>query len=59
MKESIVITILVVVLYIFYKSNKTNLLLIENNGNSIYVRDMPDKETSASLLSKLINIMYY
>ena len=58
MKESIVITILVVVLYIFYKSNKTNLLLIENNGNSIYVRDMPDKETSASLLSKLIDIMY-
>jgi len=58
MKESIIITVLVIIIYIFFVSNKTNLLLIENNGNSIYVRDMPDKDDSAIILSELINRMY-
>ena len=58
MKESIVISILIIIIYIFFISNKTNLLVLEKNGNKILVRDMKDASTSAELLSNVIDKMY-
>jgi hypothetical protein len=58
MKESIIISILIIIIYIFFISNKTNLLLIETNGNHILVRDTPDSTTSAELLDKIITNLY-
>ena len=58
MKESIIISILIIIIYIFFISNKTNLLLIESNGNKILVRDMKDSSESAELLSNVIDRMY-
>jgi len=58
MKESIIISILIIIIYIFFISNKTNLLLIEKNGNKILVRDMKDSSESAELLSNIIDRMY-
>jgi hypothetical protein len=58
MKESIIISILIIIIYIFFISNKTNLLLIERHGNKILVRDMPDASTSAELLNSIIDRLY-
>lgn len=58
MKESIIISIFIIIIYIFFISNKTNLLLIEKNGNKILVRDMKDASESAELLSTVIDKMY-
>ena len=58
MKESILISILIIIIYIFFISNKTNLVSIEKNGNKMMVRNTPDKEESAILLGKLIDCMY-
>ena len=58
MKESILISILIIIIYIFFINNRTNLVYIENNGNSVMVRDSNDKDTSAILLSELVNKMY-
>ena len=59
MKESIIITILIIIIYIFFISNKTNLLLIETNGNHVLVRNnTPDITTSAEVLGKIITNLY-
>lgn len=58
MKESIIISILIIIIYIFFISNKTNLLLIEANGNNIMVRDTKDAPTSAELLGNVIERMF-
>ena len=58
MKESILIAITIVLIYIFLFINKTNLKLVETNGNKVLVRDLPDYNSSANLLSALINNMY-
>ena len=58
MKESIIISILIIIIYIFFISNKTNLLLIEANGNKIMVRDTIDASMSAELLGTIIDRMY-
>jgi len=58
MKESILISILVIIIYIFFISNKTTLRSVERNGNTILVREGVDMEDSATLLSELIKSMY-
>ena len=58
MKESIIISTLIIIIYIFFKINKTNLLLIENNGNNVLVRNTSDSIESAKLLSEIINRLY-
>jgi len=58
MKESIFIAITIVLIYIFLFTNKTNLRLVEMNGNKVLVRDLPDYNKSAILLNKLIENMY-
>ena len=59
MKESIIISILIIIIYIFLISNKTNLLLIETNGNHVLVRnDTPNINTSAELLGNVITRLY-
>jgi hypothetical protein len=59
MKESIIISILIIIIYIFLISNKTNLLLIETNGNHVLVRDnTPNITNSAELLGNVITRLY-
>jgi predicted metal-dependent hydrolase len=58
MKETLFLIIFVIVFYIIFILNDSSLVKIENNGNTILVRDSPDKYTSAILLSELINRMY-
>lgn len=59
MKESIIISILIIIIYIFLISNKTNLLLIETNGNHVLVRNnTPNITNSAELLGNVITRLY-
>jgi len=59
MKESIIISILIIIIYIFFISNKTNLLLIETNGNHVLVRNnTPNINTSAEILGDIITKLY-
>lgn len=61
MKESILIALVIILLYIFIFNNTENIDLeyIENiEGNNVLVRKTQNNYTSAILLSKLINNMY-
>ena len=59
MKESIIITFLIIIIYIFLVSHNNNLTMVNTNGNKILVRsDMNDKNDSALLLNNLIEGMY-
>jgi len=58
MKESLLISITIVLIYIFLFINNTNLKLIESNGNHVLVRALPDCKLSADLLLLLIKDMY-
>jgi hypothetical protein len=58
MKESIMISILIIIIYIFFINNKTDLILFEHNGNKVLVRDTPNSADSAILLGELINRLY-
>jgi len=58
MKESIMISILIIIIYIFFINNKTDLILFENNGNKVLVRDTQNSADSAILLGELINRLY-
>lgn len=58
MKESIILAILIIIIYIFFISNKSNLLLVQSNETKVYVREMYDSNTSGMLLTELVNRMY-
>lgn len=60
MKESILISCIIVLIYVFmFNNNNSDLTLMEgSNGNKILVRDSEDKFESALLLNNLINNMY-
>ena len=59
MKETLIISFLVIFIYIFLIINKNNLVLIESNtGSKMLVHNDKTKEESAELLSKLIDNMY-
>jgi len=59
MKETLIICILVIFIYIFYIINKNKFTLIEaNNGQKVRVNDQIDKTGSANLLAEVIEKMY-
>ena len=59
MKESLIISALIVFIYIFLFSNKNNLVLMESNnsGTKFLVHNDKQKKESAALLSKIITNM--
>jgi predicted metal-dependent hydrolase len=58
MKETLIIIVFIIVFYIVFIMNDSSLVKFEVEGNTILVRDTPDKEQSAKVLSELINRMY-
>ena len=59
MKETFIICILVIFIYIFYIINKNKFTLIEaSNGQKVRVNDQIDKTGSANLLAEVIERMY-
>lgn len=60
MKESLIISILIVFIYMFLFMNKNKLVLIEanNSGHKFLVHDDRFKNASANLLSDIITNMY-
>ena len=58
MKETLIIIVFIIVFYIVFIMNNSSLVKFEVDGKSVLVRDTPDKEQSAKLLSELINRMY-
>ena len=58
MKETLFLIIFVIVFYIVFILNDSSLTKVELNGNSILVRESPDKQESAMLLYELIKRIY-
>jgi len=58
MKESILIGIILVLIYIFFLKNKLELMAINVNDDIIYVRKTKDYNDRALLLYELIKRMY-
>lgn len=58
MKETLIIIVFIIVFYIVFIMNGSSLVKFEVDGNPILVRDTPDKNESAKLLSELTNRMY-
>ena len=59
MKETFIICILVIFIYIFIKMNNNKFVLIEaNNGQKVRVNDEIDQKGSANLLAEIIERMY-
>ena len=58
MKESIIITILIIIIYIFLIGNKSNLKKIHTKDTLVYVRETDDSITSGILLTELVTRMY-
>jgi hypothetical protein len=58
MKETLIIIVFIIVFYIVFIMNNSSLVKFEVDGNSVLVRDTPDKNDSAKLLNELINKMY-
>ena len=58
MKETLIIIVFIIVFYVVFIMNNSSLVKFEVDGNAVLVRDTPDKNDSAKLLSELINRMY-
>lgn len=58
MKETLIIIVFIIVFYIVFIMNNSNLVKFDIDGNTVLVRDTPDKEQSSKLLNELINRMY-
>jgi hypothetical protein len=58
MKETLIIIVFIIVFYVVFIMNNSSLVNFEVDGNAVLVRDTPDKNESAKLLSELINKMY-
>ncbi len=58
MKETLIIIVFIIVFYIVFIMNDSSLVKFDVGGNVVLVRDTPDKEQSAKLLSELTNRMY-
>ena len=58
MKETLIIIIFIIVFYIVFIMNGSSLVKFEIDGNTVLVRDTPDKNESSKLLGELINRMY-
>jgi hypothetical protein len=58
MKETLIIIVFIIVFYVVFIMNNSSLVKFEVDGTAVLVRDTPDKNESAKLLSELINRMY-
>ena len=58
MKETLIIVVFIIVFYIVFIMNDSSLVKFEIDGETVLVRDTPDKKESANLLNKLIHNMY-
>jgi predicted metal-dependent hydrolase len=58
MKETLIIIVFIIVFYIVFIMNDSSLVKFDIDGNTILVRDTPDKEQSSKLLNELIIRMY-
>ena len=58
MKDSILISTIIILIYIFLFINKSNLKLVEYNNENVLVRDLPNSHESVKLLGTLIKRMY-
>ncbi len=59
MKETFIISLLVIFIYIFFKINNNKFVLIEAyNGQKILVNDGENKQKSANLLAEIIERIY-
>lgn len=56
--ESLLISILIVLIYIFFFKNDVELMKVDVNGEKVLVRKTKDYKQSAILLSELIHRMY-
>tara|TARA_Y100000589_G_C27176853_1_gene639112 strand:- start:1730 stop:2320 length:591 start_codon:yes stop_codon:yes gene_type:complete len=56
--ESLLISILIILIYIFFFKNDVELMKVEVNGCTALVRKTSDSEQSAKLLCELIRRMY-
>ncbi len=59
MKETILISIIIILAYIFFVVNRNNLVYVEDNsGKRFMVQKDNDKKTKGELLGEIINRMY-
>ena len=59
MKETFIISLLVIFIYIFFKINNNKFVLIEAyNGQKVLVNDGENKQKSANLLAEIIERIY-
>ena len=58
MKDSILFSIIIILIYIFLFINKNDLKIVKINGNDIYVQKEENFQNSANLLNSLIENMY-
>lgn len=58
MKESILFSVTIVLIYILLFIKSTNLKIVNINGNKILVRDLPNANDKALVLNELIIRMY-
>jgi predicted metal-dependent hydrolase len=56
--ESILISILIILIYIFFFKNEVELMKVDVNGEKVLVRKTKDYKESATLLAGLITRMY-
>lgn len=56
--ESILISILIILIYIFFFKNEVELMKVDVNGEKVLVRKTKDYKESATLLAELIRRMY-
>ncbi len=58
MKETLIIITFIIVFYIVFIMNNSSLVKFEVDGNTVLVRDTPDKNDSAKLLGELTKRMF-
>ena len=58
MKETLIIVVFIIVFYIVFIMNDSSLVKFNVDGETVLVRDTPDKKESAKLLSELLHRMY-
>lgn len=58
MKESILIAIIIILIYIYFIRNDVELMSVSIDGEKVLVRKTPDYKNSAKLLHELIKRMY-
>ncbi len=58
MKETLILIVFIIVFYTVFIMNDSSIVRFQIDGNTVLVRDTPNKEESAKLLNELIYRMY-